>query len=163
MSVKRLNAEERVVYAVGKVIVEYLKQETRIPDEQREINTLVRLLEAKMSPEDFQDFSCETGIIGQELYDEIMGSSLEEPQRGPLDDQDVPEQPFVSVEDARAREHDRNHILDVEPQPSIEDKRLRDQEREHEGVYVPDVTPEPSIEDKTLRERDERSHCEEPS
>jgi hypothetical protein len=93
MSIKRLNADERVTYAVGKAIVESLTTSTRDPDRARSIVAAHHLLEATMSPDDFAALRSMTGVISEDLSEELMALPYD-PNTAPENDGPSDEIPF---------------------------------------------------------------------
>jgi hypothetical protein len=94
LSIKRLNAHERVAYSIGRAIMDAAASLTTDPDRRREVSIVLRLMESILSPEEFGDFMQLTGIVSEDVYDELMGLPYEDPRIPSPDDGPDDEIPF---------------------------------------------------------------------
>jgi hypothetical protein len=94
LSIKRLNAKERVAYIIGKAIIAAMLDPTNDPDRRRECSIVLRLIDGILSPEEFSDFMQHTGIISEDMYEELMGLPYEDPRLPTPNDGPDDEIPF---------------------------------------------------------------------
>ena len=73
VSIKRLNSDERVALIVGNAIINAVKNPSRDPGRQQEIEIVIRLLEAILSREDLLGFTVTTGAVSEDVYEDFMG------------------------------------------------------------------------------------------
>jgi hypothetical protein len=94
LSIKRLNAEERVAYNIGKAIIGAILDPTSDSERRQVISIVLRLIDGILSPDELSDFMAETGIVSEEVYEELMGRAHEDPRLPSPDDGPDDEIPF---------------------------------------------------------------------
>jgi hypothetical protein len=92
MSIKRLTAEEKALYLIGKAVWRQFREAPRDPDTTREVVAVGNWIEHWLTAEELDAVTAGTGMIfDEDLADELRGPPhLYRKDAPPSDEDDIP-------------------------------------------------------------------------